>query len=178
MAYVDRVKKEISLKGPVIGPKPLDTVYFGGGTPSAIDPSLLISILQALRENGFKPKDDAEITLEINPGTLSEKLRRPFKAGFNRFSVGVQTFDDVLLKQAHRLHTSQETRDTLRLLNSNKVNYSADVLFSLPNQTINGLSKDLDELLEFNPPHVSPYSLTVPEGHPFFKKIGLPKRNK
>jgi oxygen-independent coproporphyrinogen-3 oxidase len=71
LAYIDRVKKEISLKGPAIGPRVLDTVYFGGGTPSAIDPNLLISVVETLKENGFVLKKNAELTLEINPGTLS-----------------------------------------------------------------------------------------------------------
>jgi oxygen-independent coproporphyrinogen-3 oxidase len=146
-AYVDRVKKEISLKGPIIGPREVSTIYFGGGTPSAIAPELLISIVDALIENGFTPKKDAELTLEINPGTLSDQdVEKLLKTGFNRFSVGVQTFKDVLLKESHRKHSSDETRHTLKLLQKNKVNYSADILFTLPHQNLDDLSQDLDEV--------------------------------
>jgi oxygen-independent coproporphyrinogen-3 oxidase len=164
------VKKEIETKGPAIGQRQLDTLYFGGGTPSVVEPRLLVAVITALKENGFPLKPSAEVTLEINPGTISEKdLDILVKGGFNRFSVGVQTFDDRLLDLSRRKHSAADTRSTLKLLGQNKLNYSTDVLFSLPTQSIEGLKDDLQQLLEFSPPHVSPYCLTVPEGHPFSK---------
>jgi oxygen-independent coproporphyrinogen-3 oxidase len=167
-AYVDRVKNEIIHKGPTIGPRELDTLYFGGGTPSAIEPSLLVSIISQLGDSGFSLKPAAEVTLEINPGTLSEvQIEQLLKAGFNRFSVGAQTFDDDLLKMSHRKHSSDDTRDTLNALKKRKINFSLDVLFALPTQTKDGLSRDLDEALSFHPNHVSTYCLNVPAGHPF-----------
>jgi oxygen-independent coproporphyrinogen III oxidase len=166
--YVERVKKEIELRAPEVGPKPLDTLYFGGGTPSLLPPELLIDIVQTLNRCGFPLKKNAEVTLEINPATLNEShIKTLLSAGFNRFSVGAQSFDDALLKKAHRRHSAQDTRDTLSLLKSLGVNLSLDVLFALPTQPLEQVGRDVDEALRFDPPHVSPYCLTVPEGHPF-----------
>ncbi len=158
----------MKIKGPHVGPREIDTVYFGGGTPSAISPDLLISLVDSLKENGFHPKKGAEITLEVNPGTLKAKdFDKLLHYGFTRFSVGAQTFNDKLLKATGRLHTSDETRETLKLLRERGVNYSADILFSLPRQSLDDLSRDLDEISKFTPPHISPYGLNIPEGHPY-----------
>jgi oxygen-independent coproporphyrinogen-3 oxidase len=164
------VKKEIRIKAPVIGPRQLDTLYFGGGTPSLLNPTKLMEIINALKENGFELKKSAEVTLEINPATLTpEKLDLLIHGGFNRFSVGAQSFNDRLLKIANRKHSAQDTRDTLSLLNSHGLNFSLDILFALPTQKMDDLAHDLDEALSFNPPHVSPYCLTVPESNPMAK---------
>ncbi len=169
-SYVELVKKEISTRAQAIKPRPLDTLYFGGGTPSLLEPFQLIEIIDALKENGFELKKSAEITIEINPATLTEdKLDQLLKGGFNRFSVGAQSFDDRLLKIAHRKHSAQDTHDTLSLLNSYKLNFSLDILFALPTQTLSDLERDLDLAIGFNPPHVSPYCLTVPESNPMSK---------
>jgi oxygen-independent coproporphyrinogen III oxidase len=169
--YIERVKKEIIMKGPAVGPRNrVDTVYFGGGTPSLLEPHLLADVLATLKDQGFAAGEASEITLEINPATLDgKKLENLLKAGFNRFSVGAQSFNDELLKLAHRKHSAQDTRDTLSLLVKNGVNFSLDILFALPGQTTDDLSRDLDEAMQFGAPHVSPYCLTVPESNPLYK---------
>lgn len=172
--YVARVKKEIALKSQAVYSSPeqreINTIYFGGGTPSLIEPDLLLEIVVSLKQAGFQIAPNAELTLEINPATLNEKkIEKLVAGGFNRFSVGAQSFDDKLLKIAHRKHSAQDTRDTLSLLKKLGVNYSLDILFSLPTQTTDGLKRDLDEALKFDPPHVSPYCLTVPESNPMAK---------
>lgn len=145
----------------------VQTIYFGGGTPSLLEPELIISIVRELANVGFRWDDKTEITLEINPATMdARKLEMLLKAGFNRFSVGAQSFSDSLLKACGRRHTAEDTRDTLRFLKSRNVNYSFDLLFALPNQSLNDLQQDLNEVCEFTPPHLSAYCLTVPEGHP------------
>ena len=165
--YIERVKKEIIKKTASIGPRPVDTIYFGGGTPSLLEPSLLQEVIQTFKNQGFTPKPDAEITLEINPATLDEnKLDLLVEAGFNRFSVGAQTFNDQLLKVAHRKHSAQDTRETLEQLRKRKLNFSLDILFALPGQTEEDLKKDLETAIDFEPFHVSPYCLTVPESNP------------
>ena len=144
----------------------VSTVYFGGGTPSLLPAEDIVSILAELAKHGFATGPQTEITIEINPATIQEsKMELYLKAGINRFSVGAQTFDDALLKSVHREHNAEQTRDTLRLLKKYDVNFSFDILFALPGQTTDGLRKDLDEVLKFQPNHVSPYCLTVPEGH-------------
>lgn len=172
--YVQLLFEEIRQKQKAFPKGDLDTVYFGGGTPSLISAELIVSILNELAKYGFTTRPETEITIEINPATIDpKKMELYLKAGINRFSVGAQSFDDRLLKMVHREHNAEQTRQTLRLLQSYKVNYSFDVLFALPHQTIDGLKKDLDEVLAFAPPHVSPYCLTVPEGHVLTKNRPL-----
>lgn len=164
--YVDLVLKEIRQHSGQWTQKNLDTIYFGGGTPSLISSQHIVAIIDELGNNGFTKSDKTEITIEINPATLDpKKMETYLKAGINRFSVGAQTFDDRLLKMVHREHNAQQTRETLQFLKNYGVNYSFDILFALPTQTKDGLKKDLEEVLAFRPNHVSPYCLTVPEGH-------------
>lgn len=166
--YVRLVKEEMfqKISSSSLRNRTIDTVYFGGGTPSLIPAELIISLLEELEKYGMRKRPDAEVTIEINPATVdTTKMNLYLKAGINRFSVGAQTFDDSLLKSVHREHNAQQTRETLRLLKSLDVNYSFDLLFALPGQNIDILKKDLAEVLTFSPPHVSPYCLTVPEGH-------------
>lgn len=144
----------------------LETIYFGGGTPSLLPAEDIVSIIHKLANLGFSTGPQTEITLEINPATITaQKMETYLKAGINRFSVGAQTFNDSLLKSVNREHNAQQTRETLKLLKSFEVEYSFDILFALPGQTIDILKADLQEVIQFQPHHVSPYCLTVPEGH-------------
>lgn len=146
--------------------QPLTSIYFGGGTPSLLEAEDIVAILQELEKFGFVKGPATEVTIEINPATIQpKKLEVYLRAGINRFSVGAQTFDDALLKSVRREHNAAQTRETLGLLKSYDVNYSFDVLFALPGQSLEGLRHDLDEVEFFSPNHVSPYCLTVPEGH-------------
>jgi oxygen-independent coproporphyrinogen-3 oxidase len=152
----------------------LTSIYFGGGTPSLLPADYIVSILEELAKYGFTAGPQTEVTLEINPATInSAKMQTYLQAGINRFSVGAQTFDDTLLRSVHREHTAQQTRETLDLLRSHEVNFSFDILFALPHQTRDGLRRDLEEVLRFQPHHVSPYCLTVPEGHVLTKNRPL-----
>lgn len=166
-SYVEWVKAEIRNRRKLWPHQEIKTLYFGGGTPSLIAPELIVAICRELANEGLEIRTDAEITLEINPATLDEaKLEAYLTAGFNRFSVGAQTFDDRLLKLCNRRHSSADTHDTLRLLAKYKLNYSFDLLFALPTQSRVDLRRDLDLVGEYSPPHLSAYCLTVPEGHP------------
>jgi oxygen-independent coproporphyrinogen-3 oxidase len=155
--YVSLLQEEIRQNEKAYAKQVLDTVYFGGGTPSLLPAASIVSILNSLANFGFTTGPQTEITIEINPATISvEKMDAYLKAGINRFSVGAQTFDDKLLKSVNREHTARQTRDTLALLQSYKVNFSFDILFGLPGQTVEGLKQDLDEVLRIQPAHVSP----------------------
>lgn len=172
--YIDLVKKEISLNKNVFPAQALDTLYFGGGTPSLLPAEQIIDVITALKENDYVLKSDAEVTIEINPATIDErKLNLYLEHRVNRFSVGAQSFSDRLLKMVHREHNARQTQETLKLLESYKLNYSFDVLFALPTQTIDELKRDLDIASDFQMTHVSPYCLTVPEGHPLSKNRPL-----
>lgn len=174
--YLEILKQEIRWIGPTQNflqstlAKPIDTLYFGGGTPSLVPASIIVSIIEALASQGYKINSSTEVTLEINPATLDHvKMQTYLKSGFNRFSVGAQTFDDSLLKLVRREHSADQTRKTLEFLKEYHVNYSFDILFGLPHQTMDGLKKDLEEVIRFQPNHVSPYVLTVPESNPLSK---------
>lgn len=168
--YIEFLHKEIQVYGPLLKHRIVDTLYFGGGTPSLIEPDLLISILKELRSIGFEFSPHCEITLEINPATLDkEKLEKYLGAGINRFSVGAQSFNDELLERVGRKHNAEDTRTTLQLLAERNLNYTFDLLFALPRQTLKHLERDLEIIGEFRPPHLSAYCLTVPDGHPLAK---------
>ncbi len=168
--YVSILEEEIERRQNYFPKMALDTLYFGGGTPSLLTPDLLARVIDKLATCGFPLRDDSEVTLEINPATLTKAtIDEYLRLGFNRFSVGAQTFNDALLKSVHRQHSSEDTLQTLRLLQERNLNYSFDLLFALPNQTLAELEFDLQRVGEFLPPHISPYCLTVPEGHPLAK---------
>jgi oxygen-independent coproporphyrinogen III oxidase len=164
--YLSGLKNEIESVARVSPSKSLTTIYFGGGTPSLLSLQQFADIFSCLSSHGFEWSDEAEITIEINPATLDiPKVTELKKMGVNRFSVGAQTFNDQLLKKLNRKHSSKDTYDTLKLLDRLNCNYSFDLLFALPGQTISDLEFDLAEIKSFRPPHISPYYLTIPEGH-------------
>lgn len=165
--YVQFLIKELHLKKDLAPVRTLTSIYFGGGTPSLLEPHLIVSLLEEIAKCGFVINEKTEITLEINPATLdTKKILSLIQAGVNRFSVGAQTFDEELLKAAGRKHSAKDTFDTLTLLRDNNVNYSFDLLFALPRQSRDRLAKDLQIISQLRPPHLSAYCLTVPSGHP------------
>jgi oxygen-independent coproporphyrinogen III oxidase len=165
--YVLLLKKELWAKTRLFPSKKLRSIYFGGGTPSLLETSLILTLLGEIAKCGLEISEETEITLEINPATLERnKITQLIEGGINRFSVGAQTFNDRLLEDAGRKHSSQDTRQTLDLLAERGINYSFDLLFALPNQTVEMLEEDLKIIKTYSPPHLSAYCLTVPEGHP------------
>ena len=172
--YVELVKQEMMSGTKIFSPRKLDTLYFGGGTPSLIPAEQITGLIQEIKKHDFSITPDTEITIEINPATVDErKLNHYLEHGVNRFSVGAQSFSDRLLKMVHREHNAAQTLETLRLLESYKLNYSFDILFALPTQTLSELEYDLSVASGLGMSHVSPYCLTVPEGHPLSKNRPL-----
>ena len=162
--YVDAIICEINMY-----PKfPLETVYFGGGTPSLLTPEQISRIL-----NNLNIKSSAEITLEVNPKTVTlEKLKLFKKAGINRISIGIQSFNDETLKLLGRLHSSAEGEEAFHLARkAGFENISLDLMFSLPNQTLDDLKSDLTHLFSLKSEHFSIYSLIWEEGTDFFAKL-------
>lgn len=162
--YVRYLKKEIKLYPEY----EYDTVYFGGGTPSLLDPSEIKEILDML-----KIKEGAEVTLEANPKSVDfEKLKRFREAGINRLSIGVQSFNSHYLKIMGRLHTDTEAvriyEDARR---AGFDNISLDLMFSLPGQSIEEVREDLDKIIQMRPEHISIYSLIWEEGTPLYRKL-------
>lgn len=172
--YVSLVKKEIFNKRNLFPHRVLDTIYFGGGTPSLIPAHLIVELISELAKFGYTTGPQTEITIEINPATVDEKkLETYLKAGVNRFSVGAQSFSDRLLKMVHREHNAQQTVQTLELLRKYNLNFSFDVLFALPSQSLDELKYDVQVAVELGSKHISPYCLTVSEGHPLSKNRPL-----
>lgn len=165
--YVALLTQELRHRAVDVPYRDLTSIYFGGGTPSLLEPSLILTILDELAKAGFKRSSSTEMTIEIDPTTVDEaRLDAYLNMGMNRFSVGAQTFNSRLLKVAGRHHSREDTIELLTLLKSRRVNYSFDLLFALPSQTPDELREDLATALSFDPAHVSAYYLTVPESHP------------
>ncbi|MCB0407020.1 MAG: radical SAM family heme chaperone HemW [Bdellovibrionales bacterium] len=165
--YLNLLLAELRNREQGLSLRHLRSIYFGGGTPSLVPAEHIVTILREVANSGFLLDESTEITLEINPATLTkESLEIYLSAGVNRFSVGAQTFNDSLLRLCGREHNAQQTRETLYLLEKYQLNYSFDLLFALPGQSLEMVSQDLRELFHFHPNHLSAYCLTVPQGHP------------
>lgn len=163
--YVDYLLKEINIyRKSGFLTKKLNTVYFGGGTPSILEPEQINKILKSL-----PLEEECEITLEVNPRTVTlDKLKELKNIGINRLSIGIQTFNNEMLKILGRPHTSEEGIETYFLgRKAGFSNISLDLMFSLPGETEEMLGEDLDRLFELNPEHFSIYSLIWEEGTPF-----------
>ena len=165
--YVDHLILEVKKERNLFNQDQLKTIYFGGGTPSLLSGGQIHQIITEIKKTGFKFEDNIEITLEVNPKTLDRQKCSEIKsAGVNRISLGCQTFNDRHLKICHREHNSQETLKTIDLIKQHFKNYSLDLLFSLPGQSLSQLQQDLKVLEELSAPHISAYCLTLREGHP------------
>ena len=168
-SYFEALKLEIlQVAGQLTDSEVVHSVYLGGGTPSYVDVAYILDVMSVLREN-FKLTTDCEITIEANPGTLSkEKLNSYRQAGINRISLGVQTADDNELQQLGRIHTFQDVVETVDLARRDGfTNISVDLIFGLPNQTVNGWMDTLEKTVSLEIEHISVYALTIEEGTPF-----------
>ncbi|HEX6624821.1 MAG TPA: radical SAM family heme chaperone HemW [Pyrinomonadaceae bacterium] len=171
-AYVRALAQEIEAFDGASPRAEVDTVYFGGGTPSLLTAAQLAHVLAAVRRR-FAVEADAEVTMEMNPGTLSPHVLREFRAaGVNRASFGAQTFDDRELKRLGRTHTADDARRTLSMLgDAGFDNVSFDLIAGLPEQTVAAWSRNLDEALALGPRHLSLYLLEVHEGTPLAEQL-------
>lgn len=144
------------------------TLYFGGGTPSLMEPPLVSRLVEAAARL-FQLSPDAEVTLECNPGTVTRERLSGFRAaGVNRISLGVQSFDDTLLSGLGRVHTAEEARDAFAAARAAGFqNLGIDLIHSLPGQTAVMWERELESACALEPEHLSIYGLTVEEGTPF-----------
>jgi len=163
--FVAALIKEIGDAAPF--PEPPDTVYFGGGTPSLLEPKAILAILDAARRR-FSLPEHAEVTLEANPGTITlDKLRMYRDAGINRLNIGVQSFDDGVLSFLGRCHTGPEARKAITWAREAGFdNVGLDLIYGVPGQTLQDWWEALGVGLSFNPEHFSCYMLTYEPGTP------------
>ena len=170
-AYTDSLIKDIeSARGTFT-----DTVYIGGGTPTAIGENL-IKIVDSVNKNVILNKD-YEFTVEANPGTLNdEMLFKLRERGVNRISLGAQSFNDNELRLLGRIHTADEIFKSAEMIKKAEFkNFSIDLMIATPMQTMESLSYSLGCIEKINPPHVSAYSLIIEEGTPFYDmELSLP----
>ena len=150
----------------------VDTIYFGGGTPSFINAKYISQILYKLRSE-FIIEEDAEITIEVNPGTVDyEKLQSYFNVGFNRLSIGCQEVHDNILQTIGRIHNYEEFVNTYKMArNIGFKNINVDLMLGLPKQTINDLKESVNKIMHLNPNHISLYSLILEDGTKLQKEI-------
>ena len=174
--YVDAVIREITQRGAETGHPKADTVFLGGGTPSLLDEFQVARILDALGET-FSIEQDAEITCECNPGTLTQSFAQALrKAGVNRLSIGVQAKQPHLLRLLGRIHDWEKVIDSVKIASQAGFdNMNLDLMFGLPSQTISELRETLEAAVALSPTHLSCYSLIVEEGTPICRDIDAGK---
>ncbi|MEW6068652.1 MAG: radical SAM family heme chaperone HemW [Nitrospirota bacterium] len=168
--YSDALCIELILKKDSINT--LKTIYIGGGTPSLLLEECLKNLFKCLRDN-FNLLPDIEITIEINPGTINKsKLNTILSLGVNRLSIGIQSFNDTDLIVLGRIHTSLEAKNLLEMIRKAGIhNFSIDLMYGIPGQTMDSWQNSLSKAAEFSPPHISTYELTLEEKTPLCKLI-------
>ncbi|QBZ82083.1 Oxygen-independent coproporphyrinogen-III oxidase-like protein YqeR [Hydrogenovibrio crunogenus] len=168
--YIQAMVRQLEQTLPDIWGRPIQSIFFGGGTPSLMSEAGLDAFLsQARALLGFQP--DIEITLEANPGTVDfEKFSGFRQAGVNRLSMGIQSFDDEKLRALGRIHSSDEAYQAVEAAKSAGFdNFNLDLMFALPNQTLAQAVHDVETALALEPPHMSHYQLTLEPNTPFYK---------
>ena len=164
-AYVNALCREIAARKQELGEQNISTIYLGGGTPSLLSLDQLGQIMHVVHEN-FEISSSAEITLESNPDDVTFDLAKGWLAmGVNRVSLGLQTFDDNILKLLRRRHTSATAKSAVVTLRSAGFqNLTLDLIYGLPNQTFEIWQKDVQELLSLSVNHLSAYALSYESG--------------
>ena len=171
--YVDALTKEIRAEKEEYRNYKVSTIFLGGGTPSVLGEDEIAEIFRALYES-FDISDSAEITMEVNPGTVTEGKAAVWKkCGVNRLSIGLQSVNDDELRMLGRIHTYREflnTWETVRTAGFRNVNI--DLISAIPGQTLESWCRTLRTAAELEPEHISAYSLIIEEGTPFYEQYG------
>lgn len=174
--YVEALCREIEAAGAQAAEngdnRGISTIFFGGGTPSILPPQLSVRIMGAVR-GAFTVAQDAEITVECNPGTLTdEKLETYRRMGVNRLSIGLQSPDNAELKALGRIHTYEQFEESYHAARrAGFDNINIDIMSAIPYQTVAGYEKNLKKIIELAPEHISAYSLIVEEGTPLYDMV-------
>ena len=165
-SYMACVYREMAMRKEELNGYTFDTLYIGGGTPSVIDENYIAMLVAAARKN-FNLAKDAEITIEMNPGTVSaKKIETYLKCGINRFSVGLQTAVDSQLAELGRIHNLKEFLLCTKLLKGR--NFSVDVMIGLKNQTLADIEKTIETATYSGANHISMYALSPEDGTPIY----------
>jgi oxygen-independent coproporphyrinogen-3 oxidase len=168
--YVEALCKELSLKKDSAGT--LKSIYIGGGTPSLLPDECFKKLFKFLRNN-FNFSSSVKITVEANPGTINEpKISTILSLGVNRLSVGIQSFNNDELRTLGRIHTSEDSLGSIKLIKKAGINnFSLDLIYAIPGQTMNSWQKSISTGSELSPAHISAYELTPERKTPLYELI-------
>jgi len=170
--FVDSLLLEMGMYASFTPGVSFDTVYLGGGTPSLLPPRSLEKIFAHLRRT-FSIAEGSEITMEVNPGSVSEEKLAAYRVlGVNRLSIGVQSFEDDELQFLSRIHSAREAHEVVGMARSaGFTNLSLDLIFALPGQTVEVWERSLVHALSFEPEHLSAYTLVVENATPLARLV-------
>ena len=170
--YLAALLREIELSGKEYSDRAFDTVFIGGGTPSTLPDEAVSEILAAIRQH-FRLADNPEISIEVNPNTASlDKLIEYKAAGANRISIGLQSANDNLLKKIGRIHSFADFQETLtQAKQAGFTDINVDIMYGLPNQTVDDYLETIRLVANAEVPHVSAYSLILEEGTRLFDAV-------
>lgn len=170
--YTKALVKEIELNKELMKEYLVDTVFIGGGTPSILEGNLIAGIMRALRSNA-NIVEDAEITIECNPGTVTEEKLLSYKnAGINRISFGLQSANDEELRSIGRIHTYEEFLESYYMARECGFdNINIDLMSALPGQSEQSFKETLEKVIGLNPEHISVYSLIVEDGTEMSQRV-------
>jgi len=150
---------------------PLQSIYFGGGSPSLLPPNKIASLLDRVKAQ-HSIHDSLEITMEVNPDDVTREYLKEIKqAGVNRLSLGIQSFQEKDLQLMNRAHTVDNALNALEWVSDIFLNFSIDLIYGMPNSTLKEWEENLNKALEFNPPHISTYALTVEEKTALYHQV-------
>lgn len=171
-AYIQALCKELEMRREYLDGEPIETIYWGGGTPSQLEPEDFKQVFDVI-QSIYGMEHCGEITLEANPDDLSPKyLKALTELPFNRLSMGIQTFNDDTLKLLKRRHTSKQAIQALRDARSAGFdNISIDLIYGLPGETRESWQYDLEQAIALRPDHISAYHLTYEEGTPLYTML-------
>jgi oxygen-independent coproporphyrinogen-3 oxidase len=168
--YTDALCSELSLKKGFANT--LKTIYIGGGTPSLLTDECFTQLFRHLMDN-FHLSSSPEITVEANPGTINQsKIDTLLSLGVNRLSIGIQSFEDEELKTLGRIHTADDALRSIELIKDARMsNFSIDLMYGIPGQTMDSWRKSISEAVGLSPAHISTYELTLEENTPLYELI-------
>jgi oxygen-independent coproporphyrinogen-3 oxidase len=170
-AYIDALLRDFDRELPLLAGRRIDTVFFGGGTPSLFAPEAFARLIAALRQR-IAFAADAEITLEANPGTIEcGRFAGYRQAGINRVSLGAQTFSPAALARLGRIHTADDTHRAVAEIRAAGIdNFNLDLMYALPEQTLDQALDDVSTACTLRPTHISYYQLTLEPGTVFYTR--------
>lgn len=176
--YIEHLLKDLEKDLRLINERRINTIFIGGGTPSLLKNSSIENLLKEIKKR-TNISNKTEITIESNPTTLEYKRFLNYKkSGINRFSIGIQTFNSDLLKKIERTYNKEEAILAIEEISKINKNFNLDIMYGLPNQSLNDVLLDLKYAVKHNPTHISWYQLTIEPNTLFYvKKLNLPNEN-